>query len=161
MIHGLGTRSERGERVASCSRASDCAPTQMRAIPHEFSGGQRQRIGIARALALEPKLIVARRAGLGARRLDPGAGDQPARRPAGELGLAYLFIAHDLAVVEHISHRVAVMYLGRIVELADERELFADPRHPYTQALLAAVPVPDPRARRLAPAAPGRSAEPD
>jgi len=147
-VNGVGNRQERVDRVAQLLRLVGLRPEYMRRYPHAFSGGQRQRIGIARALALNPRLVVADEP---VSALDVSVQAQILNlmlELQERLGLTYLFVAHALSVAKHISDRVAVMYVGQMVEMAETEALFASPKHPYTAALLSAIPEPDPRARR-------------
>lgn len=146
-IHGIGTLAQRRERVMELLETVGLSADHFARFPHQFSGGQRQRIGVARALALEPKVIICDEP---VSALDVSIQAQIINlldRLQRDLGMAYLFISHDLGVVRHVSRRIAVMYLGKIVELSDKENIFRDPQHPYTTGLLKSIPVPDPERR--------------
>lgn len=148
LIHGMKNRSERQDKVQGLLKRVGLPENSIHRYPHEFSGGQRQRIGIARAIALNPRLIICDEP---VSALDVSIQSQILNlllELQEEMNLSYLFIAHDLAVVKHISDRVAVMYLGKIVEITDAERIYRQPAHPYTQALLSAIPVPDPNDKR-------------
>ena len=148
VIHGIGNAKQRVERVREVLAKVGMRPDSMTRFPHEFSGGQRQRIGIARALVMQPKLIVCDEP---VSALDVSIQSQVLNllnQLQNEFGLTYLFIAHNLSVVEHISDRVGVMYLGKMAELSSREELFRHPLHPYTKALMSAIPIPDPTVKR-------------
>lgn len=145
-IHKITATAQRSDKIADLLKLVGLSPEYVNRFPHEFSGGQRQRIGIARALAVNPEFIICDEP---ISALDVSIQAQIVNlleKLQAELGLTYLFIAHDLAMVKHISHRVAVMYLGKIVEIATSNELYSKPQHPYTQALLSSIPIPDPAA---------------
>jgi oligopeptide/dipeptide ABC transporter ATP-binding protein len=147
-IHRIASGSDRDDRVAALLKTVGLEPSVMNRYPHEFSGGQRQRVGIARALALHPKLIVADEP---VSALDVSIQSQIINLLAdlqSQLGLTYLFISHAIPVIEHISTRIGVMYVGKLVEVGTSRQICTNPRHPYTQALLSAVPIPDPAAKK-------------
>ncbi|MER2599817.1 MAG: dipeptide ABC transporter ATP-binding protein [Caldilineales bacterium] len=148
MIHGIGTAKERQETVSDLLKTVGMNPYHARRYPHEFSGGQRQRIGIARALALRPRFIICDEPVSALDVSVQSAVLNLLRSLQSQFGLTYLFIAHNLSVVEHISDRVGVMYLGKMVELTTREALFRNPMHPYTQALLSAIPMPDPNVKK-------------